>query len=45
MEVPYPKNRNEQEGSFMVPCNYSDYETALTDEIPDRWIKAFQKLA
>lgn len=45
MEVPYPKNRNVQEGSFMVPCNYSDYEIALTDEIPDRWIKAFQKLA
>jgi arginase family enzyme len=45
MEVPYPKNRIEQEGSFMVPCNYSDYEIALTDEIPDRWIKAFQKLA
>lgn len=45
MEVPYPKNRNVQEGSFMVPCNYSDYEIALTDEIPDRWIKAYQKLA
>jgi len=44
MEVPYPKDRSNNKGSFMVPCNYSDYQTALADEIPDRWIKAFQKL-
>lgn len=44
MEVPYPKDRSNQKGSFMVPCSYSDYEIAMTDEIPDRWIKAYQKL-
>lgn len=44
MEVPYPKDRSAQKGSFMVPCSYNDYETAMADEIPDRWIKAYQKL-
>jgi arginase family enzyme len=44
MEVPFPKEMSEKEGSFMVPCNYSDYETALQNEVPERWIKAFQKL-
>lgn len=44
MEVPYPKNRSTQNGSFMVPCSYTDYQTALANEVPDRWIKAFQKL-
>jgi arginase family enzyme len=44
MEVPYPKNKSDKSGSFMVPCNYSDYKIALSNEIPDRWIKAYQKL-
>lgn len=44
MEVPYPKNKSAKTGSFMVPCNYSDYKIALSNEIPDRWIKAYQKL-
>ncbi|OWY22546.1 arginase [Sphingobacteriales bacterium UPWRP_1] len=25
----------------LIPCSYSDYETACKDEIPDRWMKAF----
>lgn len=44
MEVPYPKERSNQKGTFMVPCNYSDYQAALNDEIPDRWMRAYQKL-
>lgn len=44
MEVPYPKERSKQEGAFMVPCTYADYQAALNDEIPDRWMKAYQKL-
>jgi formiminoglutamase len=44
MEVPYPKERNNQKGTFMVPCSYSDYQAALNDEIPDRWMRAYQKL-
>jgi hypothetical protein len=44
MEVPYPKERSNQKGIFMVPCSYSDYQAALNDEIPDRWMRAYQKL-
>lgn len=29
---------------YQVPCSYNDYQTALADEIPDRWWQAFQKL-
>lgn len=44
MEVPYPRERSNQKGTFMVPCSYSDYQAALNDEIPDRWMRAYQKL-
>jgi len=44
MEVPYPKERSAHKGMFMVPCGYNDYQAALNDEIPDRWMKAYQKL-
>lgn len=27
-----------------IPCSYSDYKTALNNDIPDRWWKAYQKL-
>lgn len=44
MEVPYPRERTNQKGTFMVPCSYTDYQAALNDEIPDRWMRAYQKL-
>ncbi len=44
MEVPYPKERSAQKDSYMVPCSYKDYQAAQNDEIPDRWMKAYQKL-
>jgi formiminoglutamase len=44
MEVPYPNEKTKHQGKFMVPCNYNDYQMALKDEIPDRWMKAYQKL-
>lgn len=44
MEVPYPRERHTQKGTFMVPCSYSDYQSAQNDEIPDRWMRAYQKL-
>ncbi len=27
-----------------VPCSYADYQTALNNDIPDRWLKVQQKL-
>jgi arginase family enzyme len=44
MEVPYPKERSKSKGMFLVPCSYSDYQAALNDELPDRWLKAYNKL-
>ncbi|MDP1727275.1 MAG: formimidoylglutamase [Bacteroidota bacterium] len=44
MEVPYPRELSAQEGKFLVPCSYKDYQTALNDELPDKWMKTFQKL-
>jgi hypothetical protein len=44
MEVPYPNERSKHKGMFMVPCNYSDYQAAQNDEIPDRWLKTYHKL-
>jgi formiminoglutamase len=29
---------------YLIPCSYNDYQTALKNEIPDRWWQALQKL-
>jgi formiminoglutamase len=45
MDVPYPLNHQIKfERHHMVPCSYSDYETACRDEMPDKWWQTFQKL-
>jgi formiminoglutamase len=45
MDVPYPPNHKiNYERHHMVPCSYSDYETACKDELPDRWWQTYQKL-
>ncbi|MFY0607331.1 MAG: formimidoylglutamase [Cyclobacteriaceae bacterium] len=44
MEIPNP---NEDSGfikSRMIPCSYSDYETALDGEVPGKWIKTYSKM-
>ncbi len=44
MEIPNP---NEETGfikSHMIPCSYSDYETALKGEVPNKWIKTYSKM-
>lgn len=35
---------NFHKNSFMLPCSYSDYQMAVNGDIPDRWMKATQKL-
>jgi len=45
MDVPVKKfNPNVYERHHLVPCSYADYETACSDDIPDRWWQAYQKL-
>jgi arginase family enzyme len=45
MEIPL---RSSQKVKFkrhhLIPCSYLDYQTALNNELPDRWWKAYQKL-
>jgi arginase family enzyme len=44
MEVPYPKERSHHKGMFLVPCSYADYQSAMNDDVPERWMKAYHKL-
>ncbi len=30
---------------FFIPCSYNDYEIALDGDVPERWIKGFNKLS
>ncbi len=32
------------ERHYLVPCSYHDYEKALSDDVPERWLQAYQKL-
>ena len=45
MEVPYPANKVRYSRHHLVPCSYKDYETALREEMPERWWQAFQKIS
>lgn len=45
MEIPYPqRNNSKYERHLMVPCNHSDYQLAMSGELPDIWWKTYQKL-
>jgi len=45
MEVPCPTNlKSKYERHYLVPCSYKDYQTALKEEMPDRWWQVYQKL-
>lgn len=46
MDVPYPSHEKiKYERHLLVPCSYSDYETACKNEVPNRWWQTFQKLS
>ena len=45
MSIPYPENEEIKfDRHLLAPCSYADYEKACEDDIPDRWLLAFQKL-
>ncbi|MFA6201225.1 MAG: formimidoylglutamase [Bacteroidales bacterium] len=45
MEVPCSKDKMiKYERHYLIPCSYDDYKTALNDEIPDRWLLAYNKI-
>lgn len=45
MDVPYPPNKELKfERQLIVPCSYSDYQSACSEDMPERWWKTYQKL-
>ena len=45
MEVPVPPQyANKYRKHHMVPCDYSDYTAATSDDLPERWWKAYKKM-
>lgn len=46
MEVPYPPHLTQNyERHTMVPCSQKDYETALNDELPDKWWQTYVRIS
>ena len=44
MEVPNPTSMEKYARNSIVPCSYSDYQTAVKGEIPERYINTLAKL-
>lgn len=45
MKIPYPPSKKvKYQRHHLVPCSYHDYEIALKDEMPDLWIKTYNKI-
>jgi formiminoglutamase len=44
MEVPFPNGRTRYGRHCIVPCSYSDYELAMSGEVPERWVTTQIKL-
>jgi len=45
MQVPYPAGGSKNERFHLVPCQYDDYKTAVSGEMPDLWWRTYQKLS
>jgi hypothetical protein len=44
MKVPINDNAR-YERHQLVPCSYTDYQLACNEELPERWMRAFEKLS
>lgn len=45
MEIPYPiDERMKYDRHLLAPCTYEDYQMAMQNELPDRWIHMYKKL-
>lgn len=44
MEVPVPQHKSRFLKQHLIPCSYRDYQIACSNEMPERWWQAFQKL-
>ncbi len=45
MEVPYPGGFERYARNSIVPCSYTDYQTATKGEVPERYISMVAKLS
>lgn len=44
MEVPYPNGKEKYARNCIIPCSYSDYQTAAKGDLPERYINTHAKL-
>lgn len=44
MEIPNPRSLHNKEMNVIVPCSYTDYQSAASGELPDRYLKTIQKM-
>ncbi len=44
MEIPYPEGLERYARNSIVPCSYSDYQTATRGEVPERFIQTIARL-
>lgn len=44
LEVPYPRGKDKYARNCIIPCSYTDYETATKGELPERYITTHAKL-
>lgn len=45
MEVPFNVTKEKYKRHHLVSCSYNDYQTAMQGDVPDRWIRAYDKLS
>jgi arginase family enzyme len=45
MEVPSGNMAGNHKKFHLLPCSYKDYQMACQEELPERWIKAFNKIS
>jgi len=43
MEIPGHEDKAKFQTHYMLPCSYSDYEQAMRNELPDRWVAALAR--
>ncbi|MCL2682505.1 MAG: formimidoylglutamase [Bacteroidales bacterium] len=43
MEIPGHEDKAKFQAHYMLPCSYADYEQAMRNELPDRWVAALAR--
>lgn len=44
MEVPFPEDKGRFMRNSIIPCSYTDYQTATSGDLPERYISTYAKL-